>query len=113
MADEPKETEKKIEMHGKTQQKKQIVKQKKRKGPSQVQPCSVKMGNKVPNKSPVKVIHDTDSDVFVISSNSNEPVKGNEKPKTECESPLNLSIKKKEETDGSKTEGSSLSWGIL
>ena len=43
----------------------------------------------------------------MISSDSNEPVKGNEKPKTECESPLNLSIKKKEETDGSETEGSS------
>ena len=107
VADEPKETEKKIEMHGKTEQKKQIAKQKKGKGLSQVQPCSVKMGNKVPNKSPVKVIHDTDSDVFVISSDSNEPVKGNEKPKTECESPLNLSIKKKEETDVSENEGSS------
>ena len=65
------------------------------------------MGNKVPNKSPLKVVHDTDSDVFVISSDSNEPVKGNEKPKTECESPLNLSMKKKEETDVSENEGSS------
>ena len=105
--DEPKDTEKKTETQGKTEQKKKIAKQMKGKGPSQVQPCSVKMGKKVPYKSPVKLIHDTDSDIFVISSDSNEPVKGNGKPKTECESPLNLSIKKKEEKDGSETEGSS------
>ena len=36
---------------------------------SSVKPCSVDMGSKVSNKSPVKVITDTDSEVIVLSSN--------------------------------------------
>ena len=68
---------------------------------SPVKPCSVDMGSKVSNKSPVKIITDTDSEVIVISSD--EGLKRNAK----IASPLNLSVAKKDESenDGTSSHG--------
>ena len=65
-----------------------------------IKPCSVQMGTKVPNKSPVKVT-DTDSDFVLISSDE-----GGKKNKKNA-GPLNLSLPKNDasESDGASSHG--------
>ena len=88
---------------------KEKEKEEKLKRASPIKPCSVQMGNKVPNKSPVKVFSDNDSDVVIISSDNEAKKEGKEKTK-QNEGPLNLSMTKKEESE--TDDGGSSSHGV-
>ena len=81
---------------------KRDIKQKE-KSPGKV--CSVNMGKKVPNKSPIKIVSSgTDSDCVIVDSDTNDKMEKNGKIDTNKEQvvndkPLNLSIGKRVETD--------------
>ena len=77
----------------------------KQKEKSPVKVCSVNMGKKVPNKSPIKIVTSgTDSDCVIVDSDTNDKMEKNGKIDTNKEQvandkPLNSSTGKQVETD--------------